>query len=329
MSDDGIVPVLIELLNYKSNADEQDMFYILLGILLDLQPLIFDECIKLGLHEKLCTICEKTTFSWPLASLINVCYPNQELLYCVKRYIFSLEECPSFNDDEMLEGISHTLVYLCEFEKPIQKMVIDSGILKKLVPFIDAVKRKRFSKAILFTFQYISENEEFGNSLFETGILKFVEKLLMSSEACADNEIIEPIATLIYNLGSNPENIEKIIEANLIYYVIDFAEWSSVKEDFVMVLINLLTNCNSKQAKKIIKMNALSTLFNCLQKVEDLNIKEDILETFFNVLQKSENVKNVFDEMEEYGIFDKIKTLKNHENQKIREAAAKIAEKFL
>uniref|UniRef100_A0A914QZ26 Uncharacterized protein n=1 Tax=Panagrolaimus davidi TaxID=227884 RepID=A0A914QZ26_9BILA len=155
-------------------------------------------------------------------------------------------------------------------------------------------------------------NKEFDNSLFETGILKFVEKLLMSSEACADKKIIEPIATFIYNLGSNPENIQKIIEANLIYSIIDFAEWSSVKEDFAETLMKLLTNCNSKQAMKIIKMNALSTLFNYLKKVEDLNITENILETFFNVLQKSENVKNVFDEMEEYGIFDKIKNLKNH-----------------
>uniref|UniRef100_A0A914R4R1 Uncharacterized protein n=1 Tax=Panagrolaimus davidi TaxID=227884 RepID=A0A914R4R1_9BILA len=111
MVDDGIVPVLIEMLNYKSNADEQDMFYILLVTLLDRQ--IFDECIKLGLHEKLCRICEKTTFSWPLAELIGICYPNQELLYCVKRYIFSLKEFSSFNNDGMLEGISHILDYLC------------------------------------------------------------------------------------------------------------------------------------------------------------------------------------------------------------------------
>uniref|UniRef100_A0A914P525 Uncharacterized protein n=1 Tax=Panagrolaimus davidi TaxID=227884 RepID=A0A914P525_9BILA len=211
MIDDGIVPVLIELLNYKSDGNKKSWFYILLGILLDLQPLIFDECIKLNLHEKLCTICEKTKFVWSLASLIGACYPNQELLYCVKRYIFSLEECSSF-DDEMLEGIFHNLAYLCGFEKSIRKMVIDSGILKKLVPFIDVVKRKRFSKAILFTFQYISMNKEFDNSLFETGILTCVEKLLMSSEACADKNIIEPIATFICNLGANPENIEKIIE---------------------------------------------------------------------------------------------------------------------
>uniref|UniRef100_A0AC35GGJ5 Uncharacterized protein n=1 Tax=Panagrolaimus sp. PS1159 TaxID=55785 RepID=A0AC35GGJ5_9BILA len=174
----------------------------------------------------------------------------------------------------------------------------------------------------------VQKNKEFVNSLFETGILKSVEKLLISSEACADKEIIEPIATFIYNLGENPENIEKIIETNLIYSVIDFVEWSSVKEDFVKALMQLLTNCNSKQAMKIIKMSALSTLFNYLKNFEDSNIIEDILETFLNVLQKSKNVKNVFDEMEEYGIFDKIKTLKNHENQDIREAAAKIAKEF-
>uniref|UniRef100_A0A914NXK9 Importin subunit alpha n=1 Tax=Panagrolaimus davidi TaxID=227884 RepID=A0A914NXK9_9BILA len=345
--DCGGIPILVKLFE-DSNEIVRSEAYCILQNILRFHPSIFDECMELNFHDKIffALSSNPSSYEWmSLSELIGVCRPDKNILKNVEKFLFSLEKYfptkkeiteeiaeNSWNlfyfptKKHFAEQITETLWNLCYEEKELCQMVINCGILDKLVPLWN-ILREESSTNIISAFGRIARQKKFNTIIIETGVLKIINHLLQSF----DSELIEETLSFLFYFATDPESVQEIIEANIIPSLIQISEGcGSFGKKAALTLQQLLYEGNSEQSMKIIKMNALPSLYNYLNNKNDEILIQRILETFFNVLKKCEkvSVKLIYDEMEECGIPDKIKMLQSHENVEIRQLSIKFVETY-
>uniref|UniRef100_A0A914PWL8 Uncharacterized protein n=1 Tax=Panagrolaimus davidi TaxID=227884 RepID=A0A914PWL8_9BILA len=345
--DCGAIPILVKLFEH-SNKIVRSQAYCLLQNILQFHPFIFDECMELNFHDKIffALSSNPSSYEWiNLSAIIGVCRPDKNILKNVEHFLFSLEKYfptkKEITDEigerlwnlwyfptkkEFAEHIVEILWNLCYEEKELCQMVIKCGILDKLVPLWNILHAESSTK-IISTFGRIARQQKFNTMIVDTGVLKIINHLLQSF----DTELTEETLSFLLFFATDSESVQEIIEANIIPSLIQISEGcGSFGKKAAITLQQLLYEGNSEQTMKITKMNALPSLYNYLNNKNDEILIQRILETFFNVLKKCEkvNVKLIYDEMEEYGIPDKIKILQSHENEDIRQLSIKFVETY-
>lgn len=209
------------------------------------------------------------------------------------------------------------------------QLVIDSGILSKLVPLLGHHNEK-LRKAALNSIDHItSKSEKQMQTVLDYQILKYFHKILRYAPA---NIRMKALRVLSNITAGNEFQLDTVFRAGLIPALITVLWHGDFKTQIaaVFVLSNMTRSCTKNHIYELLKQNVIAALGRLLLQCSNLDIIKLILKFFAHVLStvEAEEVEAVTDKMEDCLALDRIEELQYHDNEAISGLASQIVKFF-
>ena len=327
------IPQLIELL---SSPDESLREWVIriLGHITEAGSKAADECFK---ERVLDHVLKSVT---PVSS--------SSFIECVSQIVVSLwkhgHNTPSMESLEKilsvlssllkrkdLDILFHSISIISSFSDlsnaTHMKLIIGSGIIRQLVPFLSHDKNELKGIALHALGNIVTGNDEQTQAVLDEDVLKYFSELLLSW----DNEIVKDALWFLSNIcAGNIQQIQAVIDAGLIPSIINTMDKESQQNRkwALFAISNISENGLTKQIMFLVDNGVIPPLCHLLT-LKNGNVVLTALKTVKNILNSSGNRQAyVVQEIKTCGGVVSLQLLDEHENEDVQELAFVIIDRI-
>jgi len=328
----GAVPLFLELLNSPhQNVCEQAVWA--LGNIIGDGPHLRDYVIQLGVVQPLLTFINPEI---PISFLRNVTWVVVNLcrnkdppppVQTIKEILPALSMLIHHSDINILVDTVWALSYLTDGGNEQIQMVIDSGVVAKLVPLLSHREVKVQTAALRAVGNIVTGTDDQTQTVLNQGALEHFPSLLNHSKEKINKEAVWFLSNIT---AGNQQQVQAVIENGLVPMVITHlsrGEFQTQKEA-AWAISNLTISGNKTQVAYLVTQGVIPPFCNLLN-CKDTQVIQVVLDGLNNMLKLAgPDVEAVAAMVEECGGLDKIESLQNHENVEIYKLAYEIIEQY-
>jgi len=219
------------------------------------------------------------------------------------------------------------LSYLTDGGNDQIQMVIDSGVVAKLVPLLTHREVKVQTAALRAVGNIVTGTDEQTQTVLNHGALEHFPALLNHSKEKINKEAVWFLSNIT---AGNQQQVQSVIEAGLVPMIIAHlgkGEFQTQKEA-AWAISNLTISGNKTQVAYLVTQGVIPPFCNLLN-CKDTQVIQVVLDGLNNMLKVAgPDVEAVAAMVEECGGLDKIESLQNHENVEIYKLAYEIIEQY-
>ncbi|KAK2714351.1 importin subunit alpha-4-like isoform X2 [Artemia franciscana] len=330
----GAVPVFIELLKSPHpNVCEQAVWA--LGNIIGDGAQLRDYVISLGVVDLLLTfvlaeipISFKRNVAWVIVNLCRNKDPPPPI-ETITKILPALDVLIKSNDSNIVVDSAWALSYLTDGGNNQIQIVIESGILKRLVPLLAHREVKVQTAALRAVGNIVTGTDAQTQAVLDENVLMYFPNLLQHPK----EKIIKEALWFLSNVtAGNVNQVQTVIDAQLLPFIVlhlDKAEFQTQKEA-AWAVTNLTISGRKQQIAALIHAGVVMPFCRLLN-VKDNQVIQVVLDGVNNLLKSTALGPErdfVCMQIEECGGLDKIESLQNHENIDIYKLAFTIIEHY-
>jgi len=326
------VPLFLQLLNSPhQNVCEQAVWA--LGNIIGDGPALRDYVIQLGVVQPLLTFINPNI---PISFLRNVTWVVVNLCRnkeppppfgTIKEILPALSMLIHHTDINILVDTVWALSYLTDGGNDQIQMVIDSGVVAKLVPLLSHREVKVQTAALRAVGNIVTGTDEQTQTVLDHGALQHFSGLLTHPKEKINKEAVWFISNIT---AGNQNQVQSVIDHQLVPLIIQHlsrGEFQTQKEA-AWAISNLTISGNKSQVSYLVQEGVVPPFCNLLN-CKDTQVIQVVLDGLNNMLKMAATeVEALAAIVEECGGLDKIEALQNHENVDIYKLAYEIIEQF-
>lgn len=328
----GAVPLFLQLLlSPYQNVCEQAVWA--LGNIIGDGPALRDHVIKLGVVQPLLSFVKPDI---PITFLRNVTWVIVNLCRnkdpappapTICDILPALNVLIHHTDLNILVDTVWAISYLTDGGNMQIQMVIDSGVVSKLVPLLSHKEVKVQTAALRAAGNIVTGSDEQTQVVLNCGALSHFPELLTHPKEKICKEAVWFLSNIT---AGNQTQVQQVIDANLLPLIIknlSKSEFQTQKEA-AWAISNLTISGNREQVARLIQEGVVPPFCNLLN-CKDPQVIQVVLDGISNMLKLAgPDVEGLANMIEECGGLDKIEELQNHENVDIYKLAFDIIEHF-
>jgi len=328
----GAVPLFLQLLGSPhQNVCEQAVWA--LGNIIGDGPSLRDYVIQLGVVQPLLTFINPDI---PISFLRNVTWVVVNLcrnkdppppVTTIKEILPALSMLIHHNDINILVDTVWALSYLTDGGNEQIQMVIDSGVVAKLVPLLSHREVKVQTAALRAVGNIVTGTDDQTQTVLNQGALEHFPSLLNHQKEKINKEAVWFLSNIT---AGNQAQVQAVIDQGLIPMIISHlsrGEFQTQKEA-AWAISNLTISGNKAQVAFLVQQGVIPPFCNLLN-CKDTQVIQVVLDGLNNMLKLAgSEVEPVAAMVEECGGLDKIEALQNHENVDIYKLAYEIIEQY-
>merc|ERR1712001_147569 len=326
------VPLFLKLLKSpQQNVCEQAVWA--LGNIIGDGPHLRDYVIQLGVVQPLLTFINPEI---PISFLRNVTWVVVNLcrnkdppppVATIKEILPALNMLIHHTDLNILVDTVWALSYLTDGGNEQIQMVIDSGVVEKLVPLLAHREVKVQTAALRAVGNIVTGTDEQTQTVLNCGALDHFGPLLNHPK----EKIIKEAVWFLSNITAGSQSqVQSVIDHGLIPHIIQHlqrGEFQTQKEA-AWAISNLTISGNKQQVSYLVEHGVIPPFCHLLS-CKDTQVVQVVLDGINNILKLAGQEFEVVAAMiEECGGLDKIESLQNHENVEIYKLAYEIIEQY-
>jgi len=328
----GAVPLFLELLNSPhQNVCEQAVWA--LGNIIGDGPHLRDYVIQLGVVQPLLTFINPEI---PISFLRNVTWVVVNLcrnkdppppVQTIREILPALSMLIHHSDTNILVDTVWALSYLTDGGNEQIQMVIDSGVVAKLVPLLSHREVKVQTAALRAVGNIVTGTDDQTQTVLNHDALAHFQALLNHAKEKINKEAVWFLSNIT---AGNQQQVQSVIDHGLVPMVIvhlSRGEFQTQKEA-AWAISNLTISGNKQQVAYLVQQGVIAPFCNLLN-CKDTQVIQVVLDGLNNMLKLAgAEVESVAAMVEECGGLDKIESLQNHENVEIYKLAYEIIEQY-
>jgi len=328
----GAVPLFLELLNSPhQNVCEQAVWA--LGNIIGDGPHLRDYVIQLGVVQPLLTFINPEI---PVSFLRNVTWVVVNLcrnkdppppVQTIREILPALSMLIHHSDTNILVDTVWALSYLTDGGNEQIQMVIDSGVVAKLVPLLSHREVKVQTAALRAVGNIVTGTDDQTQTVLNHDALAHFQALLNHAKEKINKEAVWFLSNIT---AGNQQQVQSVIDHGLVPMVIvhlSRGEFQTQKEA-AWAISNLTISGNKQQVAYLVQQGVIAPFCNLLN-CKDTQVIQVVLDGLNNMLKLAgAEVEAVAAMVEECGGLDKIESLQNHENVEIYKLAYEIIEQY-
>ncbi|KAK9869897.1 hypothetical protein WA026_003617 [Henosepilachna vigintioctopunctata] len=328
----GAVPLFLKLLHSNhQNVCEQAVWA--LGNIIGDGPMLRDYVIELGVVEPLLSFIKPEI---PISFLRNVTWVIVNLCRnkepppskkTINNLLPALNALIHHTDVNILVDTVWALSYLTDGGNDQIQMVIDSGVVAKLIPLLSHKEVKVQTAALRAVGNIVTGTDAQTQVVLNCDALSHFPALLTHSK----DKICKEAVWFLSNItAGNQKQVQAVIDAGLLPKIIlnlqkgDF----QTQKEAAWAISNLTIGGNKEQVAKLIEEGVIPPFCELLR-CKDAQVIQVVLDGINNMLKMAgQNVDELCTMIEECNGLDKIEMLQNHDNIEIYKLAYDIIEKY-
>lgn len=328
----GAVPLFLQLLlSPHQNVCEQAVWA--LGNIIGDGPQLRDHVISLGVVGPLLSFIKPEI---PISFLRNVTWVIVNLCrnkdppppaQTIREILPALNVLIHHTDINILVDTVWALSYLTDGGNEQIQMVIDSGVVAKLIPLLSHKEVKVQTAALRAVGNIVTGTDEQTQVVLNYDALSHFPDLLCHSKEKICKEAVWFLSNIT---AGNQHQVQQVIDANLLPKIIknlSTGEFQTQKEA-AWAISNLTISGNRDQVARLIQEGVIPPFCNLLN-CKDSQVIQVVLDGISNMLKLAgPQVESLANMIEECGGLDKIESLQNHENVDIYKLAFDIIEHY-
>ena len=326
----GAVPIFLALLQSENtNVVEQAVWA--LGNIIGDGPPLRDYWIQMGVVQPLIgligpdkSISFLRNVTWVIVNLCRNKSPPpapetiRELLPALNYLIQS-------DDNNILVDTIWAINYITDGGNFVIQLVIDSGIVPKLVPLLSHKDAKVQTASLRAIGNIVTGTDEQTQIVLDCGALDHFPSLLQFPKEKINKEAVWFLSNVT---AGNQNQIQAVIDANLIQpiiYHLSKGEFVTQREA-AWAITNITISGSPQQIQYLLQCNVIQPMCDLLD-AQDPQVIQVVLEGFMNILKHFPTPEVTY-QIEECGGVDKIESLQNHENVEIYKLAFEIVDNY-
>ena len=327
------VPELIELLSSPSESLREWVLRIL-GHMLDARNKSSDECLwqrVLDYVLKLVTPAASSSFiecvslfvvnSWKLRH--NT--PSMESLEKVLSVLLSLL---TIEDLDILFHSISMISSLSALGKSFIKRVIESGVMRQLVPFLSHDEDKIKTIVVHALANIASGTDEQTQAVLDEKVLKYFPEILLSS----NENIVTHALWFLSNIGSgNVQQIQAVIDAGLIPSIVNALDNGSDgnQREGALAVANISQNGSTEQIMFLVDNGVIPPLCHLLTLTNNIILTATLV-TMKNIIKSSgDRQMSIVQDIRRCRGLASLQLLKAHSDEEIYHRVSEILEELL
>ncbi|XP_067007914.1 importin subunit alpha-3 [Anabrus simplex] len=328
----GAVPLFLTLLRSShQNVCEQAVWA--LGNIIGDGPQLRDYVISLGVVHPLLTFIKPEI---PISFLRNVTWVIVNLcrnkdpppsVHTIREILPALNMLIHHTDINILVDTVWALSYLTDGGNEQIQMVIDSGVVSKLIPLLSHKEVKVQTAALRAVGNIVTGTDEQTQVVLNCDALSHFPALLTHQKEKICKEAVWFLSNIT---AGNQQQVQAVIDADLLPKIIGNltkGEFQTQKEA-AWAISNLTISGNRDQVARLIQEGVIPPFCNLLN-CKDTQVIQVVLDGINNMLKVAgSQVEQLANMIEECGGLDKIESLQNHENVDIYKLAYDIIEQY-
>lgn len=279
------------------------------------------------LLEKMCTLSFLRNLSWVF---VNICRnknpppPIEVSQQLVPVLAYMLEH---YQDDSITIDVVWTISYITDHGNDSIQLVIESGIVSRIVPILSNEDTKLLTPALRVVGNIATGTDDQTQAILDLRVLSYLPKLLDHKKERVKREAL----WLLSNITAGRENqIQELVEFDIIPIVIaNFSRGAyMLQKEAAWVISNMCFNGTDDQIRYLVKNNVIEAISKLLN-IKDVQIIRILLEALAKIFKCFEpNHQVIAYEMEKHNGLDAIEELQQHENEEIYKFAFEIIDKY-
>ena len=333
----GGIPKILNLLDCSIEEIKSQTIWLVANLAGD-SAKIRDSLIENKIFDKILTILAGTNnenyinlSGWAITNFFRVKpIPNLDICKKTFKIIARAVLIDNEKNEDFVSDVCFFFSVLTQKYREFNQEIIDTGILQKIINFLDLKKRS----IILTSLRIIgniacTDNANQTQKLIDLGVLDKLKYTLFNENISIRKET----AFILSNIAAGTQKqIEILIDQNFlqILYKIFINDNPKVKKEAIIAIANMTSVEDEKYMKKILDDNILVIVVELLKK-EDIYfiaIGLEILGNIFAFSEKKGRKKEFQNECYKIGIADILGKLQIHENQIIYEKTLKILDTY-
>lgn len=230
-------------------------------------------------------------------------------------------------DTAILVDTVWALSYLTDGGNVNIQLVIDSGVVPKLIPLLSHKEVKVQTAALRAVGNIVTGTDDQTQVVLNCGALFHFPALLTHQKEKINKEAVWFLSNIT---AGNKQQVQAVIDAGLIPMIVrqlQEGEFQTQKEA-AWAISNLTISGSKQQVSYLVSEGVIQPFCNLLT-CKDTQVIQVVLDGISNILSRAgDDVEMVANMIEECGGLDKIEFLQNHENVEIYKLAYSIIERY-
>uniref|UniRef100_A0A663F2R3 Karyopherin subunit alpha 7 n=1 Tax=Aquila chrysaetos chrysaetos TaxID=223781 RepID=A0A663F2R3_AQUCH len=316
----GAIPAFISLLSSPHMHISEQAVWALGNVAGD-GPLYRDALINCNAIPPLLALVSPVGFlrniTWTLSNLCRNKNPYP-CLHAVKKMLPVLTCLMEHEDKEIISDSCWAISYLTDGSNDRIQIVVDTGILPRLVELM--------TPALRAIGNVVTGTDEQTQAAIDAGVLAVLPSLLRHAKPTIQKEA----AWTLSNIAAGPcRQIQQLITCGLLPPLVELLDKGDFKaqKEAVWAVANFTTGGTVEQVVELVQSGVLKPLLNLLLAKDSKTILV-ILDTISNLFLKLGETEKLCLLVEEFDGLEKIEALQTHENNMVYQAALNIIEKY-
>jgi hypothetical protein len=326
----GAVPVFLQLL-YSENASVAEQAVWALGNIVGDGPQLRDYCIQLGIVGPLINLItpgRSVSFlrnvTWVIVNLCRNKSPPPSI-GTIQELVPAIAFLMDSDDTNILVDSIWATNYITDGGNAVIQLVIESGIVPKLVPFLAHADQKVQTASLRAIGNIVTGTDEQTQAVLDCGALAHFPALLEMDKEKINKEAVWFLSNVT---AGNQKQIQAVIDANLLPMIIHHmseGEFATQREA-AWAITNITISGTAQQIQYLLTCDVIKPMCDLLD-TEDSQVIQVVLDGFLNILRNISSPEVTF-KIEECGGLDKIERLQNHQNNDIYKLSFEILDTY-